>query len=96
MEERIGNVSTGLSEETIVNNLKQQKYSVAVGAKVEAEPCCICQVMICPLDWCLVSPEALLCFTNYFLPCRRNTMMEKILEHWTADMISTRGVLSSG
>ncbi|XP_011038595.1 PREDICTED: E3 ubiquitin-protein ligase MBR2-like [Populus euphratica] len=43
LEERIGNVSTGLSEETIVNNLKQQKYSVAVGAKVEAEPCCICQ-----------------------------------------------------
>lgn len=43
LEERIGNVSTGLSEETIVNNLKQQKYSVAVRAKVEAEPCCICQ-----------------------------------------------------
>ncbi|KAJ6391186.1 hypothetical protein OIU77_025217 [Salix suchowensis] len=43
LEERIGNVSTGLSEETIANNLKQQKYSVAVGAKVEAEPCCICQ-----------------------------------------------------
>ncbi|CAK7347521.1 unnamed protein product [Dovyalis caffra] len=43
LEERIGNVSTGLSEETIVKNLKQRKYSIAFGAKEEAEPCCICQ-----------------------------------------------------
>eukprot|EP00257_Ricinus_communis_P017175 XP_015575555.1 probable E3 ubiquitin-protein ligase RHG1A isoform X1 [Ricinus communis] len=43
LEERIGNVSTGLSEETITNQLKQRKYSIAVGTEVEAEPCCVCQ-----------------------------------------------------
>ncbi|KAK8646622.1 hypothetical protein V6N13_120402 [Hibiscus sabdariffa] len=43
LEERIGNVSTGLSEETILNCLKQHKYSGTSGAQLEAEPCCICQ-----------------------------------------------------
>ncbi|KAF7817485.1 putative E3 ubiquitin-protein ligase RHG1A [Senna tora] len=43
LEERIGNVSTGLSEETILKLLKQKKYSVEEGSQVEAEPCCICQ-----------------------------------------------------
>ncbi|KAF2324354.1 hypothetical protein GH714_012763 [Hevea brasiliensis] len=43
LEERIGNVSTGLSEETILNRLKQRKYSVAVRTEVDAEPCCVCQ-----------------------------------------------------
>lgn len=44
LEERIGNVSTGLSEEIIINQLRQQKYSIAVCSLLEAEPCCICQV----------------------------------------------------
>ncbi|KAG8632648.1 probable E3 ubiquitin-protein ligase RHG1A isoform X2 [Manihot esculenta] len=43
LEERIGNVSTGLSEETILTRLRHRKYSVAARAEVEAEPCCICQ-----------------------------------------------------
>ncbi|KAF3446631.1 hypothetical protein FNV43_RR11811 [Rhamnella rubrinervis] len=43
LEERIGNVSTGLSEETILNRLKEKKYSVALRPQLEAEPCCICQ-----------------------------------------------------
>ncbi|XP_022768736.1 probable E3 ubiquitin-protein ligase RHG1A isoform X2 [Durio zibethinus] len=43
LEERIGNVNTGLSEETILNRLKQRKYSSAPGAQLEAEPCCVCQ-----------------------------------------------------
>lgn len=43
LEERIGNVSTGLSEEIIKNNLKQKKCSIAQGAQQEGEPCCICQ-----------------------------------------------------
>ncbi|KAK8572498.1 hypothetical protein V6N13_048096 [Hibiscus sabdariffa] len=43
LEERIGNVSTGLSEETILNRLKRPKYSSALGAQLEAEPCCVCQ-----------------------------------------------------
>ncbi|XP_011069666.1 probable E3 ubiquitin-protein ligase RHG1A isoform X2 [Sesamum indicum] len=44
LEERIGNVCTGLSEETIASRLKQQKY---VGSKAEdeaeTEPCSICR-----------------------------------------------------
>lgn len=44
LEERIGNVSTGLSEETIMKLLKHKKYSVEEGSQVEAEPCCVCQV----------------------------------------------------
>ncbi|MBA0612892.1 hypothetical protein Godav_013438 [Gossypium davidsonii] len=43
LEERIGNVSTGLSEETILNRLEQRKHSSALGAQLEAEPCCVCQ-----------------------------------------------------
>ncbi|MFQ6668872.1 hypothetical protein Gotur_034357 [Gossypium turneri] len=43
LEERIGNVSTGLSEETILNRLERRKHSSAPGAQLEAEPCCVCQ-----------------------------------------------------
>ncbi|KAJ8763247.1 hypothetical protein K2173_026148 [Erythroxylum novogranatense] len=44
LEERIGNVNTGLSEETILKQLKQRKHSVVEGvAEAETEPCCICQ-----------------------------------------------------
>lgn len=43
LEERIGNVSTGLTEETIKNHLKQQKYSISLRSQQEQEPCCICQ-----------------------------------------------------
>ncbi|KAJ1436745.1 Zinc finger, RING-type [Sesbania bispinosa] len=43
LEERIGNVNTGLSEENILKHLKQKKYSVESGSQREAEPCCVCQ-----------------------------------------------------
>ncbi|CAK9312555.1 unnamed protein product [Citrullus colocynthis] len=43
LEERIGNVNTGLSEETIVTRLKQKKRVNAVDSQVEEEPCCVCQ-----------------------------------------------------
>ncbi|KAA8537773.1 hypothetical protein F0562_027647 [Nyssa sinensis] len=44
LEERIGYVSTGLSEETILKRVKQRKYlTIALGAQLEAEPCCICR-----------------------------------------------------
>ncbi|KAL1112112.1 hypothetical protein V6Z11_D02G107300 [Gossypium hirsutum] len=43
LEERIGNVSTGLSEETILNRLERRKHSSAPGAQLEVEPCCVCQ-----------------------------------------------------
>ncbi|XVE66815.1 hypothetical protein DITRI_Ditri08aG0109800 [Diplodiscus trichospermus] len=42
LEERIGDVSTGLSEETVVKLMKQQKYSSST-TEQESEPCCICQ-----------------------------------------------------
>ncbi|XP_062098678.1 probable E3 ubiquitin-protein ligase RHG1A isoform X2 [Humulus lupulus] len=43
LEERIGNVSTGLSEDTVLTRLKQKKYPIAEKYQSEAEPCCICQ-----------------------------------------------------
>ncbi|CAI0424704.1 unnamed protein product [Linum tenue] len=45
LEEQIGSVNTGLSEETIGSQLKQRKYSAAVGSATESEtePCCVCQ-----------------------------------------------------
>ncbi|KAK6939625.1 Zinc finger, RING-type, partial [Dillenia turbinata] len=44
LEEHIGNVITGLSEETIWKHLKQRKHlAVAISAQSEEEPCCICQ-----------------------------------------------------
>ncbi|XP_004291092.1 PREDICTED: probable E3 ubiquitin-protein ligase HIP1 isoform X2 [Fragaria vesca subsp. vesca] len=44
LEERIGNVNTGLSEEIISNRLKHKKYiAMAYEAETETEPCCVCQ-----------------------------------------------------
>ncbi|TKY75056.1 E3 ubiquitin-protein ligase HIP1 [Spatholobus suberectus] len=43
LEERIGNVSTGLSEETVLKHLKQRKHSVEKESQIDAEPCCVCQ-----------------------------------------------------
>ncbi|KAK9748386.1 hypothetical protein RND81_02G053700 [Saponaria officinalis] len=44
LEERIGNVCTGLSEETIVKCLKRRKHLHAIDHnQTEAEPCCVCQ-----------------------------------------------------
>ncbi|KAG7020582.1 putative E3 ubiquitin-protein ligase RHG1A, partial [Cucurbita argyrosperma subsp. argyrosperma] len=43
LEERIGNVNTGLSEETIVARLKRTKHVNAPEPQVEEEPCCVCQ-----------------------------------------------------
>lgn len=44
LEERIGNVNTGLSEETISVNMKQRKHgSVRGRSSSNLEPCCICQ-----------------------------------------------------
>ncbi|KAE9586808.1 putative transcription factor C2H2 family [Lupinus albus] len=43
LEERIGNVSTGLSEETILKLLKQKKYVAESVSEIDAEPCCVCQ-----------------------------------------------------
>ncbi|KAL4559556.1 hypothetical protein LXL04_031698 [Taraxacum kok-saghyz] len=42
LEERIGNVNTGLTEETILKHLKPKLY-VAENSHPDIEPCCICQ-----------------------------------------------------
>lgn len=43
LEERIGDVCTGLNEETISNRLKQRKYNSVTKSTQEVEPCCVCQ-----------------------------------------------------
>ncbi|XVE49214.1 hypothetical protein DITRI_Ditri01bG0064400 [Diplodiscus trichospermus] len=44
LEERIGDVSTGLNEETILKLMKQQKYSsITAESAQDLEPCCVCQ-----------------------------------------------------
>ncbi|XP_022763394.1 LOW QUALITY PROTEIN: E3 ubiquitin-protein ligase MBR2-like [Durio zibethinus] len=44
LEERIGDVSTGLSEEMILKLMERQKHSTtATESPTELEPCCICQ-----------------------------------------------------
>ncbi|GFZ19587.1 RING/U-box superfamily protein [Actinidia rufa] len=47
LEERIGNVSTGLSEETIMKSMQQQKYlSIVEESPSSLEPCCICRARV--------------------------------------------------
>lgn len=44
LEERIGNVNTGLGEETILKSLKHRKhFLIGAEAATDTEPCCICQ-----------------------------------------------------
>ncbi|KAI5010260.1 probable E3 ubiquitin-protein ligase HIP1 isoform X2 [Hordeum vulgare subsp. vulgare] len=43
LEERIGNVSTGLTENDVMKLLKQRKFSSWRLSSMEFEPCCICQ-----------------------------------------------------
>jgi E3 ubiquitin-protein ligase Arkadia len=44
LEERIGNVSTGINEDTVTKLLKQRKFSSwRLKASSDLEPCCICQ-----------------------------------------------------
>lgn len=45
LEERIGDVNTGLTEETIIETMQQTKYhSIMEGSPSNLEPCCICRV----------------------------------------------------
>ncbi|CAH8297773.1 unnamed protein product [Eruca vesicaria subsp. sativa] len=43
LEERIGDVCTGVNEETISTRLNQRKYKSSTISPQDAEPCCICQ-----------------------------------------------------
>ncbi|XP_047340934.1 E3 ubiquitin-protein ligase MBR2-like [Impatiens glandulifera] len=42
LEEQIGNVSTGLNEETIMKDMQQSKF-MSLDSSLKSEPCCICQ-----------------------------------------------------
>ncbi|KAA8536208.1 hypothetical protein F0562_028686 [Nyssa sinensis] len=51
LEERIGNVNTGLSEETILASMLQRKYiSITERSSSNTEPCCICREEYCNGD----------------------------------------------
>lgn len=43
LEERIGDVNTGLSDEVILQSLKVRKFSAFMRGLPSLEPCCICQ-----------------------------------------------------
>ncbi|GKU98938.1 hypothetical protein SLEP1_g11871 [Rubroshorea leprosula] len=43
LEEQIGNVPTGLSDETILARLRRQIYQPVAAGPGECEPCCVCQ-----------------------------------------------------
>ncbi|CAN8287602.1 unnamed protein product [Cochlearia groenlandica] len=43
LEERIGNVCTGVNEDTISKRLKQRKFKSTPKSPHDAEPCCVCQ-----------------------------------------------------
>ncbi|GAB2269601.1 hypothetical protein Dimus_004526 [Dionaea muscipula] len=44
LEERIGNVCTGLSEETVLSRMKRRRYLSSMREEqTDMEPCCICQ-----------------------------------------------------
>ncbi|XP_028788826.1 probable E3 ubiquitin-protein ligase RHG1A [Neltuma alba] len=75
LEERIGNVSTGLSEETILKLLKQRKYSVEGGCQCEAEPCCVCQEEFDNGD----DVGKLDCGHDYHTNCIKQWLMQKNL-----------------
>ena len=69
LEERIGNVSTGLSEETILKQLKQRKYVSNKTVEVETEPCCVCQVnhpSLCILGFCKIRFLLLLLIWQFY------------------------------
>nr|TKR65970.1 hypothetical protein D5086_0000315990 [Populus alba] len=74
LEERIGNVSTGLSEDAIVANLKRWKYqTVAGGSSSEDEPCCICQEEYADED----DLGKLKCGHDFHFNCIREWLVQK-------------------
>ncbi|QCD98978.1 E3 ubiquitin-protein ligase [Vigna unguiculata] len=75
LEERIGNVSTGLSEETILKHMKNKKYSAEPGSQHEAEPCCVCQEEYKDGD----DLGSLDCGHDYHTECIKQWLMHKNL-----------------
>lgn len=84
LEERIGDVSTGLSEDNIVKLMKQRIYtSVMTESPSDLEPCCICQVWVMAdsaskckeRTW----KQILTAFYLFFDDVRNNMLMEIML-----------------
>ncbi|GLT47306.1 hypothetical protein SLA2020_210110 [Shorea laevis] len=76
LEEQIGDVSTGLSEETILELMKQQKYmSIASQTSQDIEPCCICQEEYVSGD----DLGTLDCSHEFHVNCIKQWLMQKNL-----------------
>ncbi|XP_012087508.1 E3 ubiquitin-protein ligase MBR2 isoform X2 [Jatropha curcas] len=76
LEERIGDVSTGLSEGTIFKLMKQQKYmSMMTESPADLEPCCICQEQYTDGD----DIGTLDCGHNFHINCIKQWLMLKNL-----------------
>ncbi|OMO74097.1 Zinc finger, RING-type [Corchorus capsularis] len=76
LEEQIGDVNTGLSEETIMKLMKQQKYSsTTTESPQDLEPCCICQEEYADGD----DTGALDCGHNFHINCIKQWLMLKNL-----------------
>lgn len=110
LEERIGNVCTGLGEEAILSHLKQRSYiCVKSEEPIDAEPCCICQVLnlkysttaTCQRSnkiWFIHILGVFSFRRSYGFPiiCRKNIMMERILVPWSVAMIFIVTALNNG
>ncbi|KAM7470652.1 hypothetical protein LguiA_008835 [Lonicera macranthoides] len=76
LEERIGDVNTGLSEETILETMKQQKYlSTTFVLCAKMEPCCICQEEYVNGD----DIGTLQCGHDFHTACIKQWLMQKNL-----------------
>ncbi|KAG6768102.1 hypothetical protein NC652_018872 [Populus alba x Populus x berolinensis] len=74
LEEQMGNVSTGLSEDAIVATLKHWKYQAVVdGSDSEDEPCCICQEAYAHED----DLGKLKCGHDFHFNCIKRWLVEK-------------------
>ncbi|KAK9287300.1 hypothetical protein L1049_015713 [Liquidambar formosana] len=76
LEEHIGDVSTGLSEETILKSMKQRKYmSIMTGTALDVEPCCVCQEEYAVGD----DVGTLVCGHDFHTHCIKQWLMQKNL-----------------
>ncbi|KAF3655567.1 putative serine/threonine-protein kinase-like [Capsicum annuum] len=74
--ERIGDVCTGLTEETILSRLKQRNYiSIKTEEPEEAEPCCICREEYSDGD----GLGTLECGHDFHTDCIKQWLMQKNL-----------------
>ncbi|KAF9678513.1 hypothetical protein SADUNF_Sadunf07G0042700 [Salix dunnii] len=74
LEEQMGHVSTGLSEDAIVATLKHWKYQAVVdGSDTEDEPCCICQEAYADED----DLGKLKCGHGFHFNCIKRWLVEK-------------------